>query len=100
MINIKVDSETVFSEESAIKMAENAKFYFGNTGSDKKSADVAVSNFDLATITPMPSEVLPREFRVQEFDHALDITRIPSTKTKLGFEIQPLKLTVSFESII
>ena len=100
MINIKVDSETVFSEESAIEMAENAEFYFGNTGSDKKSADVAVSNFDLATITPMPSEVLPREFRVPEFDHALDITRIPSTKTKFGFEIQSLKLTVSFKSII
>ena len=87
MIDVKVDSKVVFSEESAIGTVENAGFYFGNTGSDKKSADVAVTNFGLSAITPMPFEVLPTEFRIQEFDHALDINRIPSTKTKLGFEI-------------
>ena len=88
MIDVKVDTIEVFSEEFAFGIIENAEFYFGNTGSDKKSADVAVTNFELAAITPMPSEVLPHEFRVQEFDHALDINRMPSTKTKLGLQVE------------
>ena len=87
MIDVKVDGETAFSGESTIKKIENAHFYFGNTGSNKKSADVAIANFELSAITPMPFEGLPTEFRVDEFGHALDIWSIPSTKTKLGFKI-------------
>ena len=87
MIDVKIDGETAFSGESTIKMIQNAHFYFGNTGSNKKSADVAVSNFELAAITPMPFKGLPRAFKIQEYDHALDIWSIPSTKTKLGFNI-------------
>ena len=87
MIDVKVDGETAFSGESTIKMIQNAHFYFGNTGSNKKSADVAVSNFELAAITPMPFKGLPQAFKIQDFGHALDITEIPSTKTKFGLQI-------------
>ena len=87
MIDVKVDGETAFSGESTIKMIENAHFYFGNTGSNKKSADVAVAHFKLSAITPLPFEGLPSEFRIDEFGHALDIWSIPSTKTKLGVKI-------------
>ena len=87
MIDVKVDSITTFSGESTIKKIENVHFYFGNTGSNKKSADVAVANFKFSAITPLPFEGLPSEFRIYEFGHALDIWSIPSTKTKLGFKI-------------
>ena len=87
VIDVKVDGETAFSGESTIKVIQNAHFYFGNTGSNKKSADVAVSNFEFAAITPMPFKGLPQAFKIQEFGHALDILSIPSTKTKLGFKI-------------
>ena len=96
MIDVKVDNEKVFTGESTIEKIENAEFYFGKTGSDKKSADVAVSNFELATITPMPFEGLPQTFKIDEFDHALDIWNIPSTKTKLGFEVVGLNLRLSY----
>ena len=85
MIDIKVDGETAFIGESTIDKIKNAHFYFGNTGSNKKSADVAVSNFELTALTPMPFEGLPQAFKIQDFGHALDIDEIPSTKTKLGF---------------
>ena len=90
MVDVKVDRETLFQGESMIEQLKKSKFYFGNTGSDQKSADVAVSNFEFAAITPKPFKGLPQIFRVQEYGHALDIVRIPSTKTKWSFEIEVL----------
>ena len=85
LVNVKVDGETVFEDESGIGVIEHAKFFFGNTGSDKRSADVAVSNFELSAVTPKPFQGLHWKFNVSDYDHALDIVRMPSTRTKLGF---------------
>ena len=87
MVNVKVDGEEVFEGESGIETIKGAEFFFGNTGSDKKSADVAVSNFELSQVEPMPFAGLPWKFNVSEFAHALDIGRMPSTRTKLGFHL-------------
>ena len=87
MVNVKVDGENVFEGESGVETIKGAEFFFGNTGSDKKSADVAVSNFELSQVEPMPFAGLPWKFNVSEFAHALDIGRMPSTRTKLGFTI-------------
>ena len=97
MVNVKVDGEKVFEGESGMETIKGAQFFFGNTGSDKRSADVAVSNFELSQIKPMPFVGLPWKFNVSEFSHALNIGRMPSTRTKLGLKIYIINIFIMYK---